>query len=187
VDSDGSKYSTYEMAQVLGILSVVDHANNDKVKILLFVTYLQIVEKTGSDLYFPYTLLAYNIPKKYATVVVSIIEPSMIYRPALLIPCPDRSEKLNCVYSAGKETIASIREIRLWGIHYVTIDRFGYDTLVDVDQIRLARPDAPNQMQDQHLNDLYAQLRALQGNAGLAEDDDENDGEVDGDVPDLDS
>jgi hypothetical protein len=118
--------SEFELAQILGIIAVVDD-RNDSVTFLLIVTYLSICQKTNSDKYLPYDLLSYNVSPRYKGLQLDIIEPDAIFRPAMLIPCPDRSQGLYQSRTAAKKSLIELSNYRFWGIRYKTVDRFGYD------------------------------------------------------------
>jgi hypothetical protein len=165
------------LAQVLGILSVVDEDHTTF--FYLFITYLKLHEKIGSDSYLPYCLAGYNIAptrnlSRSESIVIDIIEPDMIFRPAILLPCPDRSTDLYTIFptpktvrgfnETQKDTVKSFKMIRFWAIHYITTDRYGYEDLSDPTDrhlpiIRLARPEIARPMLSRHMDDLYKNVR----------------------------
>jgi hypothetical protein len=61
-----------------------------------------------------------------------VIEPSIIYRPAILMPCCDKSNGFN----AGSFNYHRARNLRLWIIPYRSVDVNGYD-IGDVDEPEL--------------------------------------------------
>jgi hypothetical protein len=73
--------SEFALAQILGIISVVDD-RNDSVTFLLIVTDLLICQNTNSDKYLPYDLWSYNVSPRYKGLQLDIIEPDAIFRPA---------------------------------------------------------------------------------------------------------
>jgi hypothetical protein len=172
----GRSIRTYELAQVLGILSVVD---KDIASFYLFITYLKLHEKIGSDSYLPYCLAGYNIAPTTQnlmceTIVIDMIEPDMIFRPAILLPCPDRSTDLYTIFPTPRSTrgytqqqkltVKSFKMIRFWAIHYVTTDRYGYEDISDPtdDQlpiVRLAPAEVARPMLSRHMDDLYENVR----------------------------
>ena len=178
---DDRTIRTYELAQVLGILSVVD---GDNTSFFLFITYLKLHMKMGSDTYLPFCLAGYNIGAD-DYIAIDIIEPHMIFRPAMLLPCPDRSTLLYTIFptrrsargltQAQKLTIRSIQAMRFWAIHYVTTDRYGYEDLSDPTDLQLpivtlAQAEVARPMLSRHMDDLYENVRlGLGPNTGDAE------------------
>jgi hypothetical protein len=65
-------------------------------RFLLIVTDLIVAPKANSDKFLPYPLLQYNVQHdriaKVNVPVMHIIDAESIFRPAILIPCPDRSK-----------------------------------------------------------------------------------------------
>lgn len=127
-------------------------------KFLLVTTDLIEAVKTRADSFLPYPLLRYQNfqprPRYHQyhhasgvghVPVAQIIEAENIYRPAVLIPCPDRSANVGKVFRnmpppprrgdplcRQQERISerklATEYIRFWGIPYRVIDRAGYDT-----------------------------------------------------------
>ena len=134
------------LLQALGILRVHDpHHKNEKDLIepidhfLLVVTDLIVAAKVGCDNYLPYPLLRYDIQCDVASrknmPLMHIISAESIYRPAILIPCPDRSYNFGKPFlNAGRRYRQENRHhrnetneaIRMQGIPYKIIDRAGY-------------------------------------------------------------
>jgi hypothetical protein len=131
----------------------------------------------------PYPLLKYDIhynsSYKKNLPSMNIIEAESIYRPAILIPCPDRSSNFGKKYKedaykkkkyssqsassaapSASEGGTSTAQIRLWGIPYKIIDRTGYD---------LTFPAAGNGHGDHiflnasHMQDIHAAANILDG------------------------
>ena len=98
-----------EFVQVHGIINIREE---DQDHILLIVHYLKKVQKGRSDTIMPYDLFQYDLLWKW-----EIIEPSMILRPALMIPCFDRSEGYNTANYSSRS-----QNIRMWILPYHTID-----------------------------------------------------------------
>jgi hypothetical protein len=184
---NGKTYQTYELAQVLGILSIVDRSNREHTTTtyFMFINYLQIHPKMGTDNFFPYCLAGYKFSEKNSqfSFKIDVIEPDMIFRPAMLIPCPDRSINLygphaeNGTPAQMWSQIDSMRKIRFWAIHYITTDRYGYEDLTDPDDenllVHLAEAEAAEPMRDRHMQELYEMMRLSLGRGG------------DGDVEDI--
>jgi hypothetical protein len=172
---NGRTYRTYELAQVLGILSIVDNSNREYpiTTFFLFINYLQIHQKLDSDTYFPYCLAGYKFSDTNL-FNIDVIEPDMIFRPAMLIACPDRSINLYGPYvehgTPGQmwSQMASMKKIRFWAIHYVTTDRYGYEDLTDPDDVlvHLAEAEAAEPMRDRHMEELYEMMRVSLGRGG---------------------
>ena len=101
----------------------VHSLDDNQINFFFIVTLLECKEKTRGDKYLPYELLGYD-----TNMTLEIVETENFFRPGLLIPCQDRSEGLyNTRNKASKKTRIDIANFRFWGIHYKTIDRFGYD------------------------------------------------------------
>ena len=121
------------------------------------------VKKTNADSFLPYPLLRYNNNFKYNKALrtyvppdVQIIEPENIYRPAIIIPCFDRSNNFNHPYTGVSNTLRTRTElndrtefIRLWAIPYKVVDRAGYDMTTPAVQ------ENPLYMQDEQINAIY--------------------------------
>jgi hypothetical protein len=164
------------LAQVLGILSVVD---KDIASSYLFITYLKLHEKIGSDhSYLPYCLAGYNTTHNYLlceTIVIDIIKPDMIFCPAILLPRTDRSTDLYTICPTPRSTRGftkqqkltvkkSFKMVRFWAIHYVTTDRYGHEDISDpTDEqlpiVRLAPVEVARHMLSRHMDDLYENVR----------------------------
>ena len=89
--------------------------------------------KNGTDRYLPYPLLKYDIGwdpiSKMNTARMHIIDAESIFRPAIMIPCNDRSAnfeaKLKISTRANSTDCTSA--MRMWGIPYKILVRSGYD------------------------------------------------------------
>jgi hypothetical protein len=113
-----------EMVQVHGIINLqIDNSNN----ILLIVHHMKVVEKKQTDSVLPYELYQYD----FDNPCWDIIEPSSIYRPSMIIECPDRSNGFN-----NSEYDRFSKNIRMWMIRYQQIDMNGYD-INDISQTEL--------------------------------------------------
>ena len=93
--------------------------------------------KSHSSTFLPYPLLRYNPCHYYPDLKTyipqaQIIEPENIYRPAVLIPCPDRSDNIGKKYVGARrrgtnaEKNMTTEYIRFWGIPYKVLDRESY-------------------------------------------------------------
>ena len=100
------------------------------------VSDLEIADKTHGDTFLPYPLLRYNIVNggllhRNKMVESHIVDVESIFRPAILIPCPDRSQNFGEKIKNEKPRNATQDEcthfIRLWGIPYKILDRAGYN------------------------------------------------------------
>ena len=104
-------------------------------KFLIVVSDLDFADKTRSDMLLPYPLLKYKITNGFnryrqnKIVASHIIDVESIFRPAMLIPCPDRSH--NFGENFEKEAPRAAKQdhcthyIRFWGIPYKFLDRAG--------------------------------------------------------------
>ena len=128
-----SRYDTIQVsyenelifAQIHGILNIKDQNTNH---ILLIVHKLKKSNKNRSDYFLPYDLYQYDI-HRYTGPEWDVIEPSMIYRPAILIPCFDRSKDFNYMtFNYDK-----LKDFRFWIIPYETVDVNGYD-MIDIEE-----------------------------------------------------
>jgi len=129
---NGDIVTTNKIAHVLGIMCIKDESETKATeKLLLFVTYLVEVDKTGTDKLLPYTLFRYDMPAGYMHIIVDVIEPSMIYRPVLVHHCFDRSDTLHEALPRNRKHVFrdNIKKVRFWAITYITLDRFGYEDL----------------------------------------------------------
>ena len=165
---------------MLAILCISDYHSADPPthKFLLVVTELNAVKKTHSDSFMPYPLLRYNKNFKYYSSCrtpipdVHIIEPENIYRPAIIIPCPDRCDAFGQAYVARNrlrnpnKLNSTTDSIRLWGIPYKVVDRAGYDMTIPSLQ------ENPLFIEDEQMNAIYDEE---QNNNGQQVGQDEND------------
>lgn len=170
-------------AQVLAILRITDlhHIDEDGDSevidhFLLVVTHLIAADKSASDKYLPYPLLKYNAvhdPGLGRNVLqMEIIDAESISRPAILIPCPDRSSNFGLPYKdvpRGRRRNPPsdcTANIRMWGIPYKTIDRSNYlETVAEDDAEEVINPDL-------HLDDAIIENIYDVGNDLLMDDDD---------------
>ena len=86
--------------------------------------------KSRTENLLPFDIYMYDFI--YQSCQWDIIEPSMIYRPAILMPCCDRSNGFN----ASSFNYQMAKNLRLWIIPYRIIDVNGYD-IGDVDEPEL--------------------------------------------------
>ena len=123
-----SRYDTVEVSyedsltfvQIHGIICI-DTPEGQR-KILLIVHKFRSARKTRTDNLLPYGLWEYDL---FSSINIQwdIIEPCMIYRPAILMPCCDRSKGFNiCPYNYHMS-----QSMRFWIIPYSTVDVNGYD------------------------------------------------------------
>jgi hypothetical protein len=117
-----------KFVQVQGIINIREE---EKDNILLFVHHLTMVHKTRSDSYLPHNLYMYDFRNQW-----DLLEPSMIFRPAMMIPCFDRSSGFN-----RENYNNNSKHFRMWIIPYHTIDINGYDIQeIDENEIREIQP-----------------------------------------------
>jgi hypothetical protein len=117
---DGLKF-----VQVHGIINI--QLGNDRSHILLIVHPLKKAMKNRTDHLLPFDIYIYDFV--YQSCPWDNIEPSMIYRPAILMPCCDRFNGFN----ASSFSYQMARNLRLWIIPYRSVDANGYD-IGDVDE-----------------------------------------------------
>jgi hypothetical protein len=142
-------------------------------------TQLTEVQKRNSDSFLPYPLLRYtktHYYNAYRTSIphVQIIEAENIYRPAILIPCPDRSDNFGRAFVGPhrrsrieNENTLSTESIRFWGIPYKVVDRAGYDMASP------AVPENPLFIQHDEINAIYNEERINNRDGDDDEDDDD--------------
>ena len=121
------RYDTVEVSYEDGLTFVQIHGiisidTGEQKKILLIVHKFKKARKKRSDNLLPYDLYEYDV---FSSVNIQwdIIEPSMIYRPAILMPCCDRSKGFN----VSSFNYHMIQSMRFWIIPYSTVDVNGYD------------------------------------------------------------
>jgi hypothetical protein len=188
----------------LSILRVTDHHHRDANgvlqpidRFLLIVTDLIIAPKIEGDRYLPYPLLKYDVVHVVAlrlshrhvpqlnSVHMYIIDAESIFRPAILIPCPDRSKNYGKAFSTNRLARPSDQctaSVRLWGIPYKTLDRSGYDMTFPVQQQQQqGAPRGVNEnifINDVNINEIYEEARAFVDHRA-GDDDDDDDAEDD--------
>jgi hypothetical protein len=149
------------VCQVLALLCITSVSNNEKT-FLLVVTELAVMVKKDADRFLPYEQLKYSC--HYTGLAdISVIDARSVFRPAILVPCPDRSQNMHKNFNR-KSQGGGTPSIRFWGIKYNTLDRTGYEcpTL----------PLPPHQM-----NELQATIKRARAGANMIGYMDHNDHE----------
>jgi hypothetical protein len=101
---------------VHGIINIQDEGKDN---LLLLVHHLNKASKSRADRFLPYELYQYD----FQFPQWDIIEPSMIYRPAMIIPCFDRSNGFDTeTYNSNTS-----KNLRMWIVPYHFIDVNGHE------------------------------------------------------------
>jgi len=150
------------------------------------------VEKEYCDAFIPYSLLRYDLQYQQSLRAhvprAQVIEAANVYRPAVLVPCYDRSSNFGKVLNRNtairrrntatgsgaisEEDKLTTSYIRMWGIPYKTIDRAGYDiTFPSMEGHALFMP-------DDEINEIYAiageEEALLEEEDGMSDEGDNN-------------